>query len=190
MKRVIVLRHDVDYALDGLLDLALMEKKAGATATYLLRVHAKEYNPFNYITYKTIKEIIALGHEIGLHFECTIFETMGWDNAKAIFLKEKMILESIYGIPIETAAQHKGMASLSKDDYMFFDKYDKSDVGLKRYVHQEPFKSMKYLSDSNSVWRDGCLCKNLGKYDRMQVLIHADWWFKDHYCIKPVAPWC
>lgn len=188
MKKVVILRHDIDYALDSLLDFALIEKEIGATATYLLRVHAKEYNPFSFRTYKMIKEVIKLGHEIGLHFECAMFDALGWADAKTIFIKEKEILESIYDVTVETASQHRGVANFSEKDYMFFDRHAVRDVGIKRYVFSGPFKSMRYISDSNSVWREGCLCQNLDKFNRIHVLIHPIWWFKDHYCLKPEAP--
>src|SRR5437868_1878230 len=43
--KTVILRHDADYTLDGLLRFAEIERELGATATYFFRVHA-EYNVF------------------------------------------------------------------------------------------------------------------------------------------------
>ena len=44
---------------------------------------------------------------------------------------------------------------------------------------KEFFVERKYLSDSGQFWREGCLCQNLNKYERLQVLIHPMWWSRD-----------
>jgi hypothetical protein len=67
-KRTIILRHDVDYTLDGAVRFAEIERELGCTATFLFRVHA-EYNAFGPLAVTTMRRIRALGHEVGLHFE-------------------------------------------------------------------------------------------------------------------------
>ena len=44
---------------------------------------------------------------------------------------------------------------------------------------KEFFGERKYLSDSGQFWREDCLCQNLNKYERLQVLIHPMWWSHD-----------
>jgi hypothetical protein len=67
--RTIILRHDVDYTLDGLLEFAEIEADLGCSATYLFRVHADEYNLYSPVSVATIRALEDMGHEIGLHFE-------------------------------------------------------------------------------------------------------------------------
>ena len=46
---------------------------------------------------------------------------------------------------------------------------------------------MKYISDSGIVplsgqgrWREGCMCKHINKHNKMQVLIHPIFWYKEN----------
>jgi hypothetical protein len=185
MKKVLLLRHDLDYTLDGVLNFATLEKDRGATATYFIRLHAPEYNPFEYRAYTLIRKLLDMGHEIGLHFESTKFESLTGEDPVMMFKKEKEVLERIFDVNVETAVQHRDLCMYSEDDFFFFDKFSKEDVGLKRYAHEPAFENdFKYLSDSSSRWNDGCLCENLGKHDKIQALTHPDWWFEEHYHLK------
>jgi hypothetical protein len=38
------------------------------------------------------------------------------------------------------------------------------------------FKEIKYISDSGQYWREGCMCHHVGVDDRMQILVHPEWW--------------
>lgn len=66
-KRLIILRHDIDLNISRALEMAKIESAFGIKATYFVRLHAQDYNPFEFKTYTMLKKIIKLGHEIGLH---------------------------------------------------------------------------------------------------------------------------
>jgi hypothetical protein len=61
-KRVILLRHDVDSRLDRALECARLEKSLGVSATYFIRVHSPQCDPFEYKSYKILREIKEMGH--------------------------------------------------------------------------------------------------------------------------------
>lgn len=185
-QRSLILRHDVDWTTDGVLDLARREHKRGATATFFVRVHAREYNPFEHRTYIILREVLALGHELGLHFECIDFPQLTGEAEVAVFRREKAVLETVFGVPIETASQHRDICCYGNPDYhYFFDRHTKEEVGLLRYAHDPAYmRGFKYLSDSNSVWKEGCLCEHLGRHRRIQALLHVDWWFEASYHLK------
>ena len=67
--KVVILRHDIDFSLKCALKLAKIENELGVTSSYFIRLHSRHYNPLEYNSYKIIKKIQNLGHEIGLHQE-------------------------------------------------------------------------------------------------------------------------
>ena len=62
-KRIIILRHDVDRYPQNALALAKIEHNLDVKASYYFRFVKESYND------DIIKEIVALGHEIGYHYE-------------------------------------------------------------------------------------------------------------------------
>ena len=61
--KVVVLRHDVDRSPLHSLKTAKFENSRGIKGTYYFRIVNQSFNP------SVIKEIAALGHEIGYHYE-------------------------------------------------------------------------------------------------------------------------
>ena len=61
--KAIVLRHDVDKMPQNSLRFAQIQAALGIQGTYYFRMHKHSYNE------KVIKEIAALGHEVGYHYE-------------------------------------------------------------------------------------------------------------------------
>ncbi len=183
-KPLIILRHDIDSSLPRALNMARIEKEHGVRATYFVRVHASSYNVFEYNTYKALKEIHSLGHEIGLHFEAIDFGFINGEDPREVFLREKKVLELALDISIVSAAAHgehspagpshnrsffKGTGMSKRQAGILFDAYSK-----------EYTENMKYISDSFGYWREGCMCRHIGKYLQVQILVHPCWWFKEH----------
>lgn len=183
--RTLIMRHDVDYTLNGVAQLARIEIDLGATSTYLFRVHAHEYNVFTPHVYRLIRDLRAAGHEIGLHFEAmSVGRAIGVDPVE-LLKKEKQFLELVYGAPIITASEHRDISQVVHETPNFHEHHDPRQAGFQNYsLEPRFFRDMKYLSDSNAVWREGDPLQHFGKYDRFQVLIHPDWWFDSHLLLK------
>ncbi len=179
---LIILRHDIDRSLSRALTMARMEKELGVRATYFVRVHAPTYNVFEYNTYRALQEIRSLGHEIGLHFEAVDFGHINGEAPLEVFQREKAVLETALNITVVSAAAH-GEHSRSGPGHNrdFFQCFTKEQVGIKYDAYDTAFtREMKYISDSSGIWREGCMCNHIGKYPRLQILVHPCWWFKDH----------
>jgi hypothetical protein len=173
-RRAIVLRHDIDEATN-VRQMARIEHKCGATATYFLRVHSRHYNPFSYENYKAFRQLIGMGHELGLHIDGIPFIGLASENLVSEVNKEKTLLETMFDVSIESASLH-GLWTLPAPDYFGL---KAQDLGIRNYAYAPKFtKDMKYISDSSARWKEGCLCKLLGKYDKIQVLTHPDWWYE------------
>ena len=183
--RTIIMRHDVDYTLNGLLELAAIEHDLGCTATYLFRVHADEYNLFSCVSWARLDDIRRMGHEIGLHFEAmNVGRALGIDPVE-LLAREKAVLEVMLGEQIHTASEHREISGVIHETPLYDLRHDPYRAGFRFYAMDPVYASnMKYLSDSNAHWREGDLIEHLGKHDRFQVLIHADWWFESDLLLK------
>jgi len=178
----IILRHDIDFSISRALAMARLERELEANSTFFVRVHAPTYNIFEYKTYRALREILLLGHEIGLHFEAMDFSHITDQDPRSVFMREKRVLETVLDISVVSAAAHGEHASAgSRHNRDFFKYVPKETVDILYDAYDAFFtKNMKYLSDSAYRWREGCMCNHIGKYPRMQILTHPIWWFREH----------
>lgn len=95
----VILRHDVDRLPKRALAMAQAEKNLGVKSTYFFRTKTVSFNT------NIIKQIYALDHNIGYHYE-NLADTNG-DNDKAWldFKRQIQKFENI-GCPVKTIAMH------------------------------------------------------------------------------------
>ena len=164
----IYLRHDIDLALDKALLLAKIEHKNKVTATYFLQIDSAFYNPFNKESLEIVKEILPLGHHLGLHFNKEICQF----SKRSINEEIKIQLNILkHFFPV------KNVVSFHRPSLEILNQKIDSGKIISTY---EPdfFQKIKYLSDSGGNWREGCPCEILaqGKYSNIQILTHPIWW--------------
>lgn len=184
----VVLRHDLDFAecIPSALRMGRIENHYGAKATYFVRLHAKAYNPAEYRTYLTLRRLVEWGHEIGFHFECCEFSDVTGESEADVFIKGKRILETLLNLNIVSACEHGDYGRFSSEDFVpFFRSHRSQDFGIE-YDPYDPLycKDIKYISDSNQNWREGCMCRHVGTYKHIQILTHPGFWFKRHYVLE------
>ncbi|MGX1786698.1 hypothetical protein ACWIGM_08175 [Bosea sp. NPDC055332] len=95
---VIILRHDVDRRPENALAMAHEEAARGAPATYYFRTVGSAFNP------AIIREIAAMGHEIGYHYEDFHVAKYDPDKAHALYLRNLAALREI--TPVRSIAMH------------------------------------------------------------------------------------
>lgn len=178
--KIIILRHDIDYSPQRALVLAKIENKLSIKSTYFIRVHGEYYHPFDRINYPIFQQIINLKHEIGLHFEARNLSLIFDVDMVELFLREKKILENVFDFKIESASEH-GDLDNTKNFWQnhFFTRINKAKVGIKHFPQEKKYRDFHYISDSRQQWIDGCLCRNLEKFKKIQALIHPDLWGKN-----------
>ena len=195
--KVIVNRVDIDFSVkkaDKLIDLF---NKLEIKASFFLRLHAPEYNPFSFENYRIIKKMITSGHEVGYHSE-VIDQSVIWDeDAQENLVRDIEIINKIFSIEIKGIASHGGMTGLNNLD--FWKERKASDFGLlyEAYDHQPTFNLFQesfYISDSEwTRWK----CYNKGKliagdvrsleqhlkdrHSLIYFLIHSDTYFDNHF---------
>jgi hypothetical protein len=186
-ENLLVLRHDLDFerCMTNALFMAEIEHEIGAKATYFVRLHSDAYNPLEFKAYLTLKAILKMGHEIGLHFEAYEFSQLTHDPEAEVFGKEKRLLETALDVDIVSACEHGDYHRFeSKGFQRFFERHDAKALGiLHDPYHPNYFSDMKYLSDSNQKWREGCFCKHIGLHRRVHVATHPGFWFNKHYAL-------
>jgi hypothetical protein len=67
-KRVVYLRHDIDYSPAWALSFAQINRAARVAGTFFFQIRSPNYNLHSYATLSAIREISALGQHVGLHF--------------------------------------------------------------------------------------------------------------------------
>ena len=165
--RSVILRHDIDYDLDKAVELAKHEKQAGIRSTYFVLISSDFYNIYSSSTKKKITDIIDMGHEIGLHFDETCYDSDSDIVQNILF--ERSALESVIKMPVRTLSMHRPSRKVL-DMNLEID-------GMVNSYSNTFFRDIKYLSDSRRRWREPVESVISGEeYDHLQILTHAFWY--------------
>jgi len=176
----VLMRHDVDCYPNKALDLARMEAERGIVATYFIRLHSRNYNPFGYPEYDALTKIKELGHRLALHTEFYDMARIFGGDPYDYYRREKEVLEQILGVKSRVFAPHRTPGATGFQEIMkWLDKLkDRTDDV---HTYEPRFKDgIRYISDSYGAWREGCPCSHIGREKRLHLLIHPTWWYRDH----------
>ena len=162
------MRHDIDYDLRKAVDFAKIEKNEGIKSTYFVLLSSDFYNPASKSSYEALHEIAGYGHNIGLHFDETIYD-YSRHNMEYYIEKEAIILEKLSGLKINSFSLHRPNAITLE-----------SELSIPNFVNsysRELFKNFKYLSDSRRRWREPVNdIIDSGEYNKLHILTHAFWY--------------
>lgn len=165
-EKAIILRHDIDLSLKKALELATLEAELGVQGTYFIMVTNDYYSPFNQIGRQQVKDIEALGHEIGLHWDSSNYP----DDISAVesqFKNELALLGDVVGHKIHSAAQH------IPTDSPIFDVESFVNVEAYAQVYRDRFT---YVSDSSMKWRDKTPLDLIDSGVDIHFCSHPIWW--------------
>lgn len=180
-KLLILLRHDLDRDSLGMqktLSMAEIENRLGIKATYFVRVHSDEYNPFGFKVYYALRQILNMGHEIGLHYEHLDFCDITKEDPATIIMKEKRLLELTFDIKIKGIAGHRDWTDIQNWD--FWKDHNFRDFDFEYDAYEDKFmNSMLYIDNSLRHWKEGkCMCQYISnKVPRLYFLIHPFCWY-------------
>ena len=91
----IILRHDVDLDLYPAYKISQIEKQLGIKSTFFIMTSCQNYNPLSATNRKLLKDIQNDGHEIGLHFDPSIYHDCSIKDLNKKAKKEILLLESV-----------------------------------------------------------------------------------------------
>ena len=195
--KLMVNRVDIDVAPKKTRRLAEIFSDLGIPATFFVRLHANEYNPFSFEHYRCFRALVEAGHEIGLHSEIVDQAAIWREPAEVCLRRDLRVLSEMLGVPIRGVASHGGLTGLNNLDFwktraaeefgLLYEAYDDSPrFGL--------FKRSFYLSDSNwSSWK--CYENGVVRPDDRRtpnehfaeghevvyLLIHPETYYDDHF---------
>lgn len=184
--RFILWRHDLDGSVHAAEKMAQIEHEEGIKATYFLLPHCQFYNLFERDSRDRVRNILALGHDIGLHFEADFHGIADVARLEAALTMERRWLEDLFGVPIRVFSFHDPAEFALSCRAICY-------AGMINCYADAFQTKVGYCSDSNGYWRHRRLEDVLtaGTDERLQVLTHPEWWQDEpmsprrrlHYCI-------
>ena len=193
-EKLIVNRIDIDLSVKKARRLGDIYRRLGIKASFFIRLHAPEYNPFDFENYRVIKQLIEDGHEIGYHSEI-IDQSVIWDESAADCLNRDIdVINRMFNIDIVGVASHGGITGLNNLDYwkdktaqqhgLLYEAYDKEGFDLfdnAFYVSDSQWTHWKCYNKSELLQGD---VRTFGEHLQdnhplIYLLIHSDTYF-DH----------
>ena len=170
-QRFLIWRHDVDFSPRAALEMARIEAAEGLQITYFVLLHSQFYNLLEKAESNCIHEILGLGHDLGLHFDCSYYAMNGEEELEELLGRERRMLEDTFGLPIHAFSFHNPTPAILC--------FDRGRYAGLTNTYSDFFKNREdYCSDSNGYWRFRRLEEVLreGQDERLQVLTHPIMW--------------
>jgi hypothetical protein len=166
---VCVLRHDCDNDLLAAVRLARIEADAGVRSTYFVMLRSAQYNLLAPSNRALVREMLSLGHRIGLHFDERAYAEPAPDRIPGLVDRERQWLSDELGGPIDAVSFHQPSAHVLENRIALhcLNTYDRRDMA-----------GFHYVSDSNLNFREGCpgaLFRSKA-HPKIHLLLHPEWW--------------
>jgi hypothetical protein len=142
--RFVILRHDVDLRAGNSVATAKIENSLNVRASYYFRVVPQSNQP------NKIKEIVALNHEIGYHYED--MSLFGGDHVKSIKHFEEQLKHFRQFYPVRTICMH-GSPTSKYDNRDLWKNNNYRDFGIIGEPYFDiDFNQVFYLTDTGRCW--------------------------------------
>lgn len=165
-------RHDIDFSPQRALALAKIEAEHGVPATYFVQLSSRFYSAFEPEVAAVLRDIVALGHDIGLHFDAEVCaHRMAPDYDQRIALEARM-LEEVVEARVASFTLHNPTTLVGVSIN------DESHAGLINGSCPAWRERYRYCSDSNGIWRFRSLAEMIAdpSVGRLYALTHPEWW--------------
>jgi hypothetical protein len=168
LNKIIVNRVDIDFSLKKTEILVDIFNKLNIKASFFIRLHAPEYNPFSFESYRIVKKIILSGHELGYHSEIIDQSEIWKEPAIDCLLRDIDIIERMFQIRLKGIASHGGLTTFNNLSFWYSNKAIDFGLLYEAYDKESSFNLFHesfYISDSE--WKNW-KCYNNG------VLVNGD----------------
>ena len=165
----LLLRHDIDISIDAAVYIADIERELGIRATYFVMLRTEMYNPFSQSSLAGLTRVADLGHQIGLHFDSSYYDS-ALDALDAAVERECGALEGMTGRRVEIVSFHRPPPALQRLD---------RSIGGRHHTYEPQFiTTMGYCSDSRGGWHYGHPMDHpkVAEGRALQLLTHPIWW--------------
>ncbi|MES2984404.1 MAG: hypothetical protein V4735_04355 [Pseudomonadota bacterium] len=170
--RRLLLRHDIDFSLDYAHAMATQEAAMGLTATYFVMLRSPMYNLMSRHNATRLRDIAAMGHAIGLHFDAAY--NQGSERSLAAWIRfEAETLSALAATPVTAFSLHQPSPEVLQQNILI--------EGLVNTYHPTQLAAFTYLSDSNRDWRgkDPIALMQAGT-PHIHLLTHPMWWMNEN----------
>lgn len=162
----VILRHDIDFSVAKAEEIAVLDREMGVQSTFFVLLTTPYYSALDEENLQTLRRIIGMGHEIGLHYDCSGFDALTFDEQYRRIQSLAACLESHLDVQIKALAQHKPAAATIHPEFPgFVDPYS-----------QAFFKDIAYISDSRMMFRVKDVYAFFKENPRCQAVLHPIWW--------------
>ncbi|MEM2313173.1 MAG: hypothetical protein QXY73_03950 [Candidatus Bathyarchaeia archaeon] len=162
----LILRHDVDVSPSAALKMAKVENSLGVKSTYFFMFSNRFYNLLEGNNPCILKQILKLGHEIGLHYHPSQFRVYNKDLGKTLELQVKL-LEHLTGKRVYSISRH---GPWDKDPF----------ASIRGYINANHpyFRGDLFIHDSCRIWTPAQGLRVLidDSPKRVQLLTHPENW--------------
>jgi hypothetical protein len=192
----VVNRIDIDASVKRAERLGEIFGRLGIRGSFFVRLHAREYNPFDFENFRILRGLADGGHEIGYHSEIMDQAAIWGDNPELCLRRDLAVMEAMFGQPVRAVASHGGMTGLNNLD--FWRDRSAAEFGLDYEAYEEDgafalFPRSLYVTDSEwtrwKCYRDGVRVDGdnrspaehaADKPPLMYLLIHPDTYYDRH----------
>lgn len=170
-ERFILWRHDVDFSVHRAAKLAAVEADEGVKSTFFLHLHSEFYNLLEREIRQLVKELVASGHALGLHFDTHYYDVENREQLEEFLAREKRVIEDCFETEVRVFSFHIISAATERFGAMEY-------RGLINAYADYFRREVSYCSDSNGYWRHRRLEDVLQEATdpRLQVLTHPELW--------------
>lgn len=165
-------RHDIDFSPQRALALARIEADHGLRATYFVQLSSRFYSVLEPETARTLRAIIDLGHDLGLHFDTEVCHHLEEPDYPSRLKFEVGVLEELAGVKVSSFTLHNPttITGVSIDEPTYAGYINGSASVLRQHY--------VYCSDSNGLWRYRSLHDLVAdeSVTKLYALTHPEWW--------------
>ncbi len=165
-------RHDIDFSPQRALALARVEASSGVRVTYFVQVSSRYYSIFEPEIATVLRQIVTLGHDIGLHFDAEVCAHQAAPDFDRRIAFEARVLEEVAETSVAAFSLHNPTTLVGASLNEPFR------AGLVNGSCSDLRALFSYCSDSNGLWRFRTLAEMIAdpSVGRLYALTHPEWW--------------
>ena len=167
-KNQLIIRHDVDLDCELAYEMSNIEKDMGIKSSYFFLLTNESYNLLSDRNKKIVSKIKNNGHNISLHFDCSLY-----DDFRKGLKEEISIFESVFDVKLDIVSIHK-----PTDIFM----EERNDIDFIGNTYEDKyFQNTSYHADSGGEFRYGNPLESdsFKRNDNIHLVVHPVWWTMD-----------
>jgi len=161
-------------SLERALDVAVIDAEHLGVSTFFIHLHSPFYNVLEENQRDLVREIIGLGHDIGLHFDPAFYRDSTEQAIERNVKWEAQLLERVFDVKLSAVSFHNPTVVQTEFLATHYS-------GLVNCSGPRFQSDVEYCSDSNGRWNheNGFDVLERKKSGRLQMLTHPEWWITE-----------